>query len=169
MIAAVTAAVVCVILILILFIRHRRKKAEEKKYYDAAARMIKENTLDEIILSRGQRRPVTRRMMIYIRVAASSPQGFVFDPEKGIRIGRDPDRTEICIRDKRVSATHCCLCLHRGTPVVQDFHSSNGTWIRRFLRKKRVQGSAPVQSGDRLYVGDTKLEITFFFFDMMDL
>ena len=132
--------------------------------------MIKENCLDEIIRSRGQRNPVIRRLMIYIRVRGSEPQGFVFDPEAGIRIGRDPMRNEICIRDGLVSASHCCIYLQKGRPVIRDYQSTNGTWIRRGMHRMRpVEGTGSLMSGDVLRVGDTKMDVKFFVFDMMDL
>lgn len=81
-----------------LWIKYSIKKSEEKKYYDAAARMIKENCLNKIIQNRGQRRQtVTDKLMIYISISGKSRQGFVFDPENGIRIGRNIEENEICI------------------------------------------------------------------------
>lgn len=98
-----------------LWIKYSIKKSEEKKYYDAAARMIKENCLNKIIQNRGQRRQtVTDKLMIYISISGKSRQGFVFDPENGIRIGRNIEENEICIRDALVSSSHCNIYLYQG-------------------------------------------------------
>ena len=97
-----------------LWIKYSIKKSEEKKYYDAAARMIKENCLNKIIQNRGQRRQtVTDKLMIYISISGKSRQGFVFDPENGIRIGRNIEENEICIRDALVSSSHCNIYQER--------------------------------------------------------
>ena len=89
-----------------LWIKYSIKKSEEKKYYDAAARMIKENCLNKIIQNRGQRRQtVTDKLMIYISISGKSRQGFVFDPENGIRIGRNIEENEICIQAVIVIST----------------------------------------------------------------
>lgn len=152
-----------------LWIRHSIKLTEQKKYYDAAARMLKEDCLDQIIQSHGKKRRGSGKIMIYLRVSGGEKQGFVFDPEKGIRIGRIQEGNEICIRDMRVSACHCCIYLYQGEPVIQDFNSSNGTWVKRGMRKHMVEGTERIFSGDKLMIGSTKLGIQFFQFDMTQL
>lgn len=145
------------------------KKRKKKDYYDAAARMIKENMLDEIIASHGRTHVPENKLMLYISISGSKKNGFVFDPEKGVRIGRDAQKNEICIRDKHVSAVHCGISHSNGETFVQDFHSSNGTYIKRGIAKQRVSEAAILRSGDQLLIGDTKLKIELFEFDMMDL
>lgn len=144
-------------------------RAEQKRYYQAAARMIKESCLDAVIASRGSRRPAGEKLMLYITVSGRPRGRFVFDPEKGVRIGRSPEGNDICIRDAEVSAVHCCIYLYQGQPVVQDFNSSNGTWIKRGLRKEMAEGVEQIYSGDTVVVGHTKFKIRFFRFDMMRL
>ena len=154
-----------------LWIKYSIKKSEEKKYYDAAARMIKENCLNKIIQNRGQRRQtVTDKLMIYISISGKSRQGFVFDPENGIRIGRNIEENEICIRDALVSSSHCNIYLYQGKPIIQDFNSANGTFIKRGLFDKHpVDGWEYIYSGDTLLIGDTSITIKFFLFDIMRL
>lgn len=152
-----------------LWVRHSLARSEQKKYYDAAARMIRENCLDEVILSRGKKHAAGDKIMIYIKTAGKQKQGFVFDPQKGIRIGRSPEGNEICIRDSLVSASHCCIYLYQGQPVVQDFNSSNGTWIKRGFGSHRVNGTERILSGDRLIIGESQFKLLFFTFDMMRL
>lgn len=170
-IGVITAAIVIAVLIIRYLIRSRQRENEEAKYRDAAARMIKENCLDEVIATKGARRTAAKKTMIYLRVHEQQTQGFVFDPVKGIRIGRDPVRNEICIRDAKVSAAHCCIYVNAGRPIVQDYRSSNGTWHKRgrFHRFRRIRDACPLKSGDCLRVGDTRIEVQFFNFDMMQL
>lgn len=165
----IAAVIICVVVCAVLLVRNRIRSTEYKNYYDAAARMIKENMLDEIIQTRDRCSQPSGKVMLCIRIAGKKKQGFVFDPVKGIRIGRDPQRNEVCIRDIRVSGSHCSIYIQNGRIVLQDFHSSNGTWIRRGLRRHRASGTEEIRSGDRVQVGDTTMEITLFVFDMMDL
>ena len=162
--------IVCVCAVIaILFVYRSMQNTQERKYYDAAARMIKENLLDEFILNQGHVSGQSSKIMLCIHVRGKSRQRLVFDPQKGVRIGRDPQNNEICIRNSQVSASHCGLYMLDSKPVVQDYHSANGTWIRRGMQKLRVEGTAGLQSGDTLLIGDTRMDICFFEFDLINL
>ena len=142
---------------------------EQKRYYQAAARMIKESCLDAVIASRGSRRAAGKKLMLYLTTSGRPRGRFVFDPEKGVRVGRNRAGNDICIQDAEVSAVHCCVYLYQDRPVVQDFNSSNGTWIKRGMKKHAVRGAEYIFSGDSLLVGHTKLKIHFFELDMIQL
>lgn len=143
------------------------ERTEEKKYYAAAARMLRESCLDQIIRSRGTSRMSGRRIMVCVKTKRRHGQSFVFDLDRGVRIGRG--QNEICVQDRLVSASHCCLYNWQGQPVVQDFNSANGTWIKRGLKRYRIEGVQRVFSGDRLLVGGTCFELRFFTFDLAQL
>lgn len=169
MLAVLIVIIVLALTGIVLWVRHSLSKSEQKKYYDAAARMIKESCLDQVILSRGQKIQPDQKIMLYIKTMGKPRQGYVFDPEKTIRIGRDRENSEICIRDNLVSAVHCCIYLYQGQPVVQDFNSSNGTWIKRGMRRHSVTTAERIFSGDRLLIGNEELKIQFFNFDMTQI
>lgn len=156
-------------LAIMLWIRSSIEKTEEKKCYDAAARMIKENSLNELILSKGTKRTAENKLMICLTTEGKKKQRFIFDPQKGIRIGRDSQGNEICIRNQLVSSSHCCIYLYQGNPIIQDYHSANGTWIRRGWKTYRVEETAAIFSGDRLLIGDIGLKVRIFMFDMTQL
>lgn len=154
---------------IIIWIRNSVEKTEEKKCYDAAARIIKENSLNEFILSKGAKRTAENKLMVCLTAEGKKKQRFVFDPQKGIRIGRNTQGNEISIRNPLVSSNHCCIYLYQGNPIIQDFHSANGTWIKRGLRTYRVEETAQIYSGDRLLIGDMCLKVRIFLVDMTRL
>ena len=61
------------------------------------------------------------------------------------------------------------IILSQGQPVVQDFNSSNGTWIKRGMRRHSVTTAERIFSGDRLLIGNEELKIQFFNFDMTQI
>lgn len=142
------------------------RRAEIQKYYDAAYKIIKEDCLNQAISRREVKQEAGQKVMVYLKWKDRQKQGFVFDPAKGVRIGRTPEENEICIREAAVSARHCILYLAGGQLAVQDFQSANGTWIRRGLRKHAVQGAELVYTGDKILVGSLKIKVTVFTFDM---
>jgi pSer/pThr/pTyr-binding forkhead associated (FHA) protein len=70
-----------------------------------------------------------------------------------LTLGRLPP-ADVVLPDRRVSRTHCSVCMVRGMAVVSDLGSTNGT----FIDGKRVIGSASLPSGARLEVGDHVLK-----------
>lgn len=143
-----------------------RQKEEIKKYYDAADRMVKENCLDNAIRSKCVHNYGGKKTMIYLKWKdRKKKQGFVFDPEAGVRIGRTPGINEICVQEERISGRHCQIFLSGGQLAIQDMNSTNGTWIRRGLRKHPVEGAEYLFSDDKIIVGSLKITVTVFIFD----
>lgn len=140
-------------------------RRETEKYYQAAYKIIKEDLLDQAITNSRPRAYSGQKVMICLKWKGSK-EGYVFDPEKGVRIGRQVEGNELCIREIRVSSFHCRIFLMEGQPVVQDLNSSNGTWIKRGLSKKEVTEVSPIFTGDTLIIGSVKLKIILFCFDM---
>jgi len=66
-------------------------------------------------------------------------------------VGRSPS-SEIALTDRNASSKHCRLAQERGSYVVYDLDSQNGTWVngKRVKRKK-------LREGDVLAIGKTKL------------
>ncbi len=94
--------------------------------------------------------------MIIISVARGADEGRVFKlPEdEPIRIGR---RTgDVPLDDTRVSKDHAEIRLENGELVIEDLNSSNGTYLNRRLVRKPT----PINDGDRIRLGRTKLLFT---------
>ena len=142
------------------------KKTEHQKCYDAAYKVVKEECLYNAIRSHSEWQKNRRKQMLYLKWKDGEKQGFVFDPEQPVRIGRDLQNNEICIREGEVSSRHCVLYLYQGNIFLKDLNSSNGTWIRQGLSRRRVQGVRPVYSGDKIIVGNMTIQVTIFIFDM---
>lgn len=145
------------------------QKAEEKKYYDAAYKMVKEKCLDQAISCRNRKQEMGQKVLVYLKWKDQKNRGFVFDPEEGIRIGRNPEENDICIRENSVSGKHCILYLTNGRMAIQDLNSVNGTWIRRGMRKHRIQQAEFLYTGDKVVVGGLKIKIIMFLFDMSSI
>ena len=160
------AIVVCGV---VLYIIISSRNAEMQKYYDAAYKIIKENCLNQAIRNIPERVKERQRIMVYLKWKDQDSGGYVFDPLLGIRIGRDPEKNEICIRESTVSSSHCQLYLADRNLAIQDFQSMNGTFVKRNFWKHRVQGSEYLYSGDQIIVGSMKIKVTIFTFDMTNI
>jgi Inner membrane component of T3SS, cytoplasmic domain len=71
-----------------------------------------------------------------------------------ILIGRAPEST-LVLEDDYVSGRHARLSLQRGTWMVEDLGSTNGT----FLGRTRVQDPVPIAPGAPVRIGRTVLEL----------
>lgn len=150
----------------IIYVIHANKKAEKQKYYDAAYKIIKESCLNNAIRNQSEKQQNQQKYMLYLKWKDHEKQGYVFDPEKPVWIGRNPEVNDICIRENAVSSQHCVLFLHDERIFVKDLNSRNGTWIKRGLSMQQITGTTTVFSGDRILVGNLKIEVTVFVFDM---
>lgn len=155
-----------VIAIAVSYIIRSNKRAEMDRYYETAHKMIKETCLDGAIKNQKHQQNSGMKIMVYLKWKTRNKEGYVFDPEKEIRIGRNLERNEICIREPLVSSQHCRILLYQGNLIVQDMNSSNGTWIRRGIKKHLVNGAEGLLTGDKLVVGKEKITVTIFYFDL---
>ncbi len=64
-------------------------------------------------------------------------------------IGRS-DKSDIVLKDKRLSREHCKIEIREGVPIIYDMSSSNGTYINK---KKSV--TAALTDGDKIHIGHT--------------
>jgi predicted component of type VI protein secretion system len=58
-------------------------------------------------------------------------------------------------RNERVSRRHCMVVVGKGSVIVRDFDSRNGT----FVNGKKVDGESPLANGDRLSVGGLEFDV----------
>jgi pSer/pThr/pTyr-binding forkhead associated (FHA) protein len=73
----------------------------------------------------------------------------------GITIGRQADNT-ITVDDPQVSRHHTRIEQRAGITLASDLNTANGT----YLNEQRIVGSAPLQSGDLLRIGNVTLRYT---------
>lgn len=70
-----------------------------------------------------------------------------------IRIGRQPEN-HIQLRDPKVSRLHAVIHCRGAVLILEDLHSTNGTWINgRRISKKRLY------PGDLIRVGETVIRV----------
>ena len=70
-----------------------------------------------------------------------------------IRVGRQPEN-HIQLRDPKVSRLHAVIHCRGSVLILEDHHSTNGTWIngRRIFRKR-------LYPGDLIRVGETEIRV----------
>jgi putative peptide zinc metalloprotease protein len=71
-----------------------------------------------------------------------------------LTIGRAPGNG-LQLTDPSVSRHHARVVLHGGRPLLEDARSSSGTW----LDGQRTDHAVPLQSGDRIALGDERLVV----------
>src|SRR6516225_5745048 len=69
-------------------------------------------------------------------------------------IGRDPC-CQLRPASSTVSMKHCALLVRGEQAFIQDFNSTNGT----FVNAERVQGERQLRDGDRLKIGPIELRV----------
>ncbi|MCS7284815.1 MAG: trypsin-like peptidase domain-containing protein, partial [Hydrogenobacter thermophilus] len=69
-------------------------------------------------------------------------------PPQGIKIGRDPSKNNIVIKDDRVSREHAWIGLADNQVVIRDLNSANGTFVNGVQVSERV-----LKDGDSISIG----------------
>lgn len=168
----VIAAIICVAAGIWIAVRQNIQKQEAHRYYEAAKRIIQEDCLNYSIKNPAnncEKLPRMQKLMIGLRVEKAKGKGYVFDPEKGVFIGREKGPNEICLQEITVSGQHCWIYLQDNKIYLEDLHSSNGTFLkRRFQGLLPLYGTAKeIQSRDKILVGSTCFRLTVFYCDMI--
>jgi DNA-binding XRE family transcriptional regulator len=73
--------------------------------------------------------------------------------ERQLKIGQSSSN-HVAIRDPLVSRSHCCIEVARGMAIIQDLHSTNGT----FVNGVRV-ANAQLEAGAVINIGRTTLRV----------
>ncbi len=80
-------------------------------------------------------------------------------PEKGLKIGRDPTKNNIVIKDDRVSREHAWIGFVGNKAVVRDLNSANGTFLNS--TENRIT-EAVLKDGDRIIIGKGEFAVFVF-------
>lgn len=151
---------------LALFFWQRQKRAVWTRYRKAAQRIIREEYLDASIgkTEYGAARPVPRKLMVALEIKGARGKGYVFDPEREIRIGRSLESSDLCLPDTMVSSQHSRIFLWEGQVCIQDMDSANGTVVQQGLGLRRtLWGQAEtLRDKARIQVGNTDIRIRIF-------
>lgn len=146
------------------------KQSEEKKYYDTACQMVKEEYLTWSLRRTDRQDSRTEaEKMVYLKFCSSrKKQGYVFNPEQEIIMGRAKERCTIWIPSPIVSLVHCRIFLYQQQIYIQDLNSSNGTIVKKGWRKYLVQSgqSLILDTNDKIYIGNTVFKVTIFDFSI---
>lgn len=155
----------CAAIAVTAFVCRSRRKGMEQKMQDAAYKVLKEKYLEQAIRIQKQDRYPENKTMVFLSWKDSGKNGYVFDAEQTIKIGRDPERNDLCIRDRTVSEQHCMLFLYENRLVVQDLDSTNGTYVKKGMFQHRVSQTEFLSSGDSLIFPGYKIRVEVFPFD----
>lgn len=150
---------------------YKRRQMERRKYYDAADRMVKEEYLEDVLGNNSAESyyPVIVPML-YINLYKPKPQQkYVFDPEKGVTIGRSKSENTIWLPKPTISMKHCSICVCEGRVYIQDEYSMNGTCVKKGRKKYQLMDGNRIEleSGDRFYIDDVAFKVTIFYFQAM--
>ena len=113
MVLVIVLTVALLILIAVVIVKLNSEKSERDKYYTAAGNIIKEEYLNYCLTNdmnsdNKADAPNGQKIMIYIKTLNRKQKAqFVFDPEKGVNIGRDSEKNNIFINEASVSMNHC--------------------------------------------------------------
>ena len=92
-----------------------------------------------------------RDARLVVERAPGHAPGVIYDIGEGAVLGRG-ETAEIRLDDPYASARHAQLVMQAGVVVLEDLGSTNGT----YLNEERLQGPAPLHSGDRVRIGDSE-------------
>lgn len=170
-IIAVLGAIIVIVAVVALVVS---KKDEVNEYYKAAKSILKEERLNEAIKNPcvdgcSHMDSNVNKPMIYIKSKTDKNFKFVFNPEKGINIGRGSSENQICINEATVSHRQCVIFEKNMRIFIKDFNSANGVEILRRSKKYKLSdgNTAELLDGDVLVIGSTSLKLVIFYYDMM--
>ena len=91
--------------------------------------------------------------MLILIVASGPDRGRVYELHEGnaVVLGREGDQVKLS--DRKASREHAVLWYEAGQWYIQDKQSRHGT----YRNQTRLTGASPVNSGDRIQVGETLL------------
>lgn len=163
----------CVATVFLTLSLHKEKK-ELAMCKMAANSLIREELLVDSLKNTGindvnKRIKNSIRIMICIKAKSSGKtQRYVFDPAKGVSIGRSSSQN-VFINDKLVDAEHCGIYVRNKKVYIKDYNSNMGINVKRgIFASYYLSGgkSLGLKTDDILIIGNTKLRITLFYFDM---
>lgn len=161
----ILTAILLILILIIAIVVIKRKKNAAAARLNAAAVLLREGQLDNAISRDRVQEPGRIRPVLELTWKNRERKTFLFDPLSPVRIGKDPAKNSICIRNGMVGSEHCLLVMHNGALTLQDLNSKNGTYIRRGGRRYRIEGRVYVNNGDKIEVGGLIMKASLFMYD----
>lgn len=176
-VALIIILVLIFIVLAVFIIRNNFQKIEKIRYLAAAGNILREDFLNyslenPFLSDTSQKEPRGQKMMIYLRAKNDKNSRFVFDPEKGISLGRDKYNSNVYLNDITVSQNHCMIYSIDDHVFIRDCNSSNGTAVMRgaFQRYSLAAGSEmELMTGDKKVIGGTTFSVTLFYYDILTM
>ena len=134
-------------------------RKHEDKLQAAAEVLFRYRGLERMLNKDSSWDPGAPRLFVALSWKEPEKEEYVFDPEKGLRIGYDPTQNDVAVLDSLVSAVHCMLFLYGNRVYVQDLNSTNGTILQRGFRKYRITETVELIDKDRLILGSVTLKV----------
>lgn len=167
----VIIAILGIIIFITCVVVVKKTQIEENRYYEAAQQMIKEDYLSDSLKnsSCSDYHPVVIPML-YLKSCNTQPkQGYVFNPEKEVKIGRDKSACSIWIPNNMVSMDHCSIFESSGQLYLRDNGSANGTIVKKGIKKYLISNyeSIELNTKDKIIICDIEFKVTIFYFNTM--
>lgn len=167
----VIIAIVGIVIFIVSVVLVKKKSMEEKSYYEAAQQMVKEEYLTDSLKNvSGSEYHPTVIPMLYLKLCSAKPkQGYVFNPENEITIGRDKNSNSIWIPFPMVSMKHCSIVCDSGRIYLKDSGSANGTIVQKGLKKYLISNYEfiELESKDKIIISDAVFKVAIFYFNTM--
>jgi pSer/pThr/pTyr-binding forkhead associated (FHA) protein len=94
---------------------------------------------------------LARAPRLVVERAPGHERGMIYDLDGDIVLGRG-DRAEIRLQDPFASARHARVYEQGDIVVIEDLHSTNGT----YLNEELLQTPRPLHPGDRVRIGESE-------------
>ena len=167
MIAIIMVLITCIGLLIYFIVSDNNKKRDEKYRFEAAARLIKEEMLNEMIAPPSLTPEMyNRRLLVELSWEDSEKQRYMVDPAKGIKFGRSSMTNDVIVDWPTISANHCVLFLQNSRLFVQDLSSGNGTFVMQRNKQVRARPTAEIRDGDCIIIGGIRFTVHTYFLNM---
>lgn len=156
--------------IVICVIRLRKEKKQERDTLTSLRKFVEYEVLNMTL-----RNPVTNEQATdyvlgraFLRIEfpeSKSWIAYLFNLDECITIGRSREN-KICIRDERLSRTHCKIYVTNGYMWLQDLGTANGTVLKKGLFRKvclAPQETTSLEHGDVIVVGKHKMRVKIYY------
>lgn len=166
----VIGSVVIFVILTTVYIQKRSEMIEGR--YRAAENIINEDLLNYSIRNHAihkDREPSKAKLMVCLKpMHTKEKDSYVFDPEKGIYIGRrrSDEKNMVYLNDIQVSKEHCVIYSYGERIYMKDMNSSNGSIVkRRFTRYSLAEGNVmELHDKDKLYIGSAVIKVFIFYY-----
>lgn len=165
----VAEIVICFVAVLVTAlaaaITNRKIKKKKDQEFKAAALLLKERQLQNAIDMNQSRQGQRENMVLVVSWKDDKKREYIFDPARGVQIGRDREANQICVPLDTVSQQHCMIFSNGDFMYVKDLNSANGTFLKRGFKTYRVYDCELLLDNDKVIVGGISFKVRSFWVD----